>query len=484
MPLFRIFISTLLCFQLLIPLVASAENISINGHKISNLNIKSTPTRPAIGKDANLDITFKLKSKTGIAKNRIKVLINNGSAAIDPNLEQLATEEDNVEVYNVTVAIDSIQFTKATNLIKVQYLLSSINSSSVQAEMSKNFAARESNNNSGGGNGGGNGGGTGNGDDGFRQTPRLVNISVDVLNGDTMVSTEAKTLELTVDHDQRLLDEVTNDFFNANTNPVLKNLKITQIDPDTKEEIGEVTENFEFALKEESVNVENTVGNGQILRTIYTTEQNFTERQNLKFVVNLTKFYENSEVQLEDDIITIDRDTIKITAQEINGDNLDVNGPINFNLISSSKKQLNYQSDEFDLTGTFTLENGGIASISAVNFYQTGKGSTLVKPKIKGTKKIILKPNLTESNTSFSNSGGTSYLLTMPLQMTVKTTNSNLNKGGFLNSTVTKTLTIPFSIVGKTTDDLDIVLKGKFTGSPDLVFEAASPTEAEETVEE
>lgn len=473
--------------------MASAEDIAINGHSIRKLKITSDPKKPIAGVATELlTVAFTLRSRSGISTSRIKVLINNGSVSLSSNnfttFERIAVddnndnvEDENVEAYLVEIKKEGLIFLKTENLIKVQYLLSSITPNSVQAQEEKQFFIRPSNNNSGGGNsGGGSGGGNnGNGNGSFAEIPRLITLNLEVDNGETMVSNENKIFRLTIDQDQRLLDTVTSDTFNAKTNPVLKNLTITRIDPDTKKKIGKVTDDFEFSLEQGSVAVTDSVSNGQILRTIYTSNQVIRERQNLKFVINLRKFYENSGVKLEDNIVTFDKDTIKITAQEINGTNLAVDDPINFSLISSGKSKVNYQSDEFNLSGDFSLENGGIASVSTVNFYVEAKKNKLTKPKIKGSKKISIKPKLTESGTNFTNSGGSSYTLTMPLQMSISSSKANLNKGGFFDSAVTKTVTIPFSIIGKSTDNLDILLKGTFEGSPTLNFEAL-PTEASE----
>ncbi len=465
--------------------------ISLNGHSIRKVNVITDPSTVYVGKSSDLTIKFVLRSKTGISKTRVKLFVNNGSVSLSGNvleLENITDDtdlEENVETYAGTISLKDFTFGRTTNEIKLQYLLSSITSNSVLAQAGKSKTAISSGNNGGNGNGGsgGNGsGGGGNNGGSFSIAPRLVSIFIEAIdftdnsNGtvinEPVVSTEEQFLKLTVDHDQRILDVVNGDTFNAATNPVLKNLKIYKIDPNNKKDKEEISADFVFSLAEASTKISSTstTANGQpLLETVYLSNGKFLkERQNLQFVIDLDNFYARSGVKLEDNLITTDRDTIKIKAQELEITDSSLTEPINFSATSSSKKKITYTASSV-LGGSFSSSNGTPSTVDSVDFFLTTKGKKAT-PKIQGKNKnhnLALK--VFDTNGSSSVSSGN---FTIPVSFSVSESNGQFKSGGFYDPALDKKFKIPFSITTKTADDLDLILFGTFNESVNAIFDA------------
>lgn len=466
--------------------------ISLNGHSIRKVNVITDPDTVYVGKSSDLTIKFVLRSKTGISKTRVKLFVNNGSVSLSGNvleLENITDDtdlEENVETYAGTISLKDFTFGRTTNEIKLQYLLSSITPNSVLAQAGKSKTAISSGNNGGnsnggsGGNGGGGTGGTNNGS--FSIAPRLVSIFVEAIdftdnsNGtvinEPVVSTNEQSIRLTVNHDQRLLDTVNGDTFNAATNPVLKNLKIYKIDPNNKKDKEEISDSFVFSLEEASTKISSsaTTKNGQpLLETVYLSNGKvLKERQNLQFVIDLDNFYARSGVKLESNLITTDRDTIKIKAQELEITDSSLTEPINFSASSSSKKKTIYTANSV-LSGSFSSSNGTPSTVDSVDFFLTTKGKKTT-PKIQGKNKnhnLALKVFDTNGSSSVSSSS-----FTIPVSFSVSGSNSQFKSGGFYDSTLDKKFKIPFSITTKTADDLDLILFGTFNESVNAIFDA------------
>lgn len=467
--------------------------ISLNGHSIRKVNVITDPSTVYVGKASDLTIKFVLRSKTGISKTRIKLFVNNGSVSLSGNvleLENITDDqdiEDNVETYNATISLQDFTFGRTTNEIKLQYLLSSITPNSVLAQAGKSKAAISSGNNNGGNGSGGTGsngsggsGGTNNGS--FTIAPRLVSIFVEAVNftdnsngtviNEPVVSTDEQSIRLTVNHDQRLLDVVNGDTFNATTNPVLKNLKIYKIDPNNKKDKEEISDSFVFSLEEASTKITSsaTTKNGQpLLETVYLSNGKLLkERQNLQFVIDLDNFYARSGVKLETNLITTDRDTIKIKAQELEITDSSLTEPINFSASSSTKKKTTYTGSSV-LSGSFNSSNGTPSTVDSVDFFLTTKGKKTT-PKIQGKNKNHNLPlKVFDTNGSSSVSSST---FTIPVNFSVTGTNGQFKSGGFYDPALDKKFKIPFSITTKTADDLDLILFGTFNESVNAIFDS------------
>ncbi len=485
---FPIILISVICFLLGLKAFSLENPISINGHSIKQLSINTDPDTPTVGEDIDVfELNFTLRSKTGVSKSRIKVFINNIPLSISSNeitLVKVENSDEDVEVYDVEIKLGGIILPRSNNEIIVQYLLSSISPTSIQAQASVAKGAKGGNNNGNGSGGNVPGTGTGNGNLGngvsLVQAPRLItmileNVSLDS-NGDSTVindptvSTELQYFRLTIDHDQRLLDVVTEDTYNAATNPVIKRLKIYRIDPNNKNDKVEVTDSFIFSLDEESVALpSNSIIKKQILETVYISDgQLIKERQNLQFVIDLTNFYNNSGVVLESNIITSDKDTIKIKAQELEITDANLSEPINFSATSSSKKKITYTGNSV-LSGSFSSSNGTLSTVDSVDFFLTENGKKKT-PKIQGKSKnhnLPLKVFDTNGSSTVTNS-----TFSIPVSFSVSGSNRQFQSGGFYDPTLPKFFKIPFSITTKTTDDLDLILFGTFKESVNAIFDA------------
>lgn len=467
---------------------SAAEPISKNGHSIRKLTLETDPQHPVANEDVNLTIKFILRSRTGISRTRVKLFINNGSETLSgenftltPNTD-IENDDEKLEIYDGEITIKNSNFSRASNEFKLQYLLSSITPSSVLAQASVSKSIRGGSNNSGNGNGGNGGGGAnGNNGNGFSVDPRLVSMFIEAVdftenaNGTVIntpvVSTNEQFFRLTVQQDQRLLDTVTEDTFNAFTNPVLKNLKIYKIDPNNPNEKIDITNGFTFSLEEESVSTTGTSSSDDqpLLETVYLSNgMVLKERQNLRFVIDLDNFYARSGVILEDNLITSDRDTIKIKAQESEVTDISLSEPITFNVSSSTKKNLTYTSNTVNLTGSFFSDNGSPSTIESVDFYLTKKGNKKT-PKISAKKNHNLALKVFDTNGS---STVTSSNFTVPVSFNVTGSNGRFKSGGFYDPTRLKNFKIPFSITAKTDDDLDFILTGTLDQDSNAVFNA------------
>lgn len=483
----RILISVVLFALCLYGLkVYSADPITTTGHSIKQLKVVTQPKAPRVGNTVDsLTLTFKLKSTTGISKNRIKVLVNDQALSIDGTNITLTKSTDNddedVDVYNVEIKLLGLTFSQTSNEIKVQYLLSSISPETIKAQNSITLVIQSSGN-SGSGNGGsgsGNGGsgsGSGGNNGGVHQAPRLITMLAEVVNGDGAVSSTAQNIRLTIDHDQRLLDIVTEDGFNPKTNIALKKLKITKVDPNDTDDKTDVSDDFVFNLETESVKIDSAAvsKNGQMLRTIYISNGVIlNEIAKLKFKIDLTQFYTNSGLDLEDDLITIAKDNILIegdTAENFAQPSLD--DPIVFTLTKTKNGKVTYTSNTTDLRASFTNDNGGIASIRSTKFIRTNSSGSQIKPSILGkNKNHKLRLNINNGSPSVTQIGnGNTSTVTVPVTFTINSTKKELKSGGFFDSTSNKTITIPFMFIGKTTDNLDVLLENTYSEASAVIF--------------
>lgn len=471
---------------------------AINGHKITGLKITTSPEKPTKNVAADyLDLKFKLKSSTGISKERFQVKINSTELKLtnlvddkenNENhfyIDRDAYEDDTVngkEFADIYIRIPEVNFSKITNNLEILYLLTSLSEDPPQAYKSKNISAsanpdEKSSNNSGGSNDSGNDGST----DTVEITPRLLRISATVVNGDYMVSTVPKKIRLTAYHDTRIIAKVDENGYNAFTNPIITNLRIYTKSPGEKGKGDRIEDQFAFSLETNGDSIDSDLypSISNEAKTVFVSNgKTLTNGQILTFKVFMKKFTENSGVTVEDDIIMNSRDKIEITAQEFDFNTASLNisdSPIVFNITETRKNKYYYDSEIFNITGTF---NGteSMGTIESVEFKRKINGNTK-KPKLKNSNNTAKKLSATATvNGTPSVAGDVSngFTLTIPAQLTVKGTEKSLRNKGFYSSSVAKETIIPIVVSAKTANGLALEVEGTLDLNKTLNFEDPS----------
>lgn len=451
-------------------------------HKIKNLKAPYTDGKPLKGESVGVDISFTLQSSSGIEKNRIKVTLNGENKDLtnaDFNIDYDNGEViDGIEIADIDITISQMVFPKIENNLEVLYLVSALSTEPPLARKSVTKKASFNGNNddsSGGDSDDGDGGGNGSSSS---VTPELFRLEVEEVNGTGMVSETEKQFRIELHHDERILGKVTQNGFNMDSSPIFKNLKIISQNPNDKSDQTEIQDQFEFSLEGNgsvsSSEYSETISNE--LKTLYISNgKTITEWQNLIFKLNLKKFANKTEVDLEDNVIMKDKVTIEIGAEEVEFDSLSIaDSSIDFDITDSKKKKYFFDSEEFNITGVFTSSEN-ISSIRDVEYFEQQTKKKKSKPKIKNSEKPKKKIKVSgENGNSLSvSSSGASHTLTLPTILSLKSSISSLSKKGFYDSSIAKSLTIPVVAIVKTSNGLDLIVNGDITDiDKTLIFEA------------
>lgn len=473
----KLHLTSLIILSLFI--IGSYAVSALNGHSITNLQVDVVPKRPKINNPVtSLSAEFKLKSASGIDTNRIKIFINNGAIqAVADDFEITETiDEKNVRI-KYTPSVD-LAFTREENEFRVEYWLTRVNDNPPQASAAVTIFGRETNNSGGGSGGGGSGGGSGgggtNGDtgNGVVQISRVLYLDVeDTSNGDTgFVSETAKQLKLIVEHDENYISFVDEDFFNANTDTVLKNLKIFSIVDDVK---TNVTDQFEFTLFNGSINSDRD----GYLETTYISDPIIIDTAvTLQFKVDVTSFLEKSETKIPANTVTKANASIDITPIQIDLEDLSIDeNTVSFTTINSNRNNISLQSQAINISGSFDSANHVVDSVSAVSFRDVNDNDKVIKSKIKYKKKASVNISPGASSDPVINlDNGDTYSISIPTEIFINTARSTFSGGSknpLLDTSKQKTVFTPIVIEAFNANGLELELKGTLEEDKDIEFD-------------
>ncbi len=451
------------------------------GHSITSLNIKTSPATPVVGEAVDtLTIKFNLLAQSGIDASRIKIFFGNGTSAfatsardftITPNINHPDTRAA------VTYRTEGVTFSETSTKVKVAYCLTSFNCSDPLTTASINKAANgSSTGGSGSGStGGGTNGSTSNGS--VTQVPHVFYLDIDeVTNGDSgVVSLEPKQFRLTIEHDKNYLDAVTEDSFNADTNPILSNLIITSTNTYTAEKT-KVTDDYSFSL--DAASIESTARAGFLITTYISDSKIIKTGQKLKFNVNLEKnFFEKFDINVTNGAIVKDHAFITIKPLTGTMSNIAIDpSSISFSNNGKSKGKTNYVSETVNINADLDSDDTA-STVSSVDFFRLNTNNQKIKPKlsINSNKVLNIKPSLSSEANVTTNSGVSS--VTIPVNLGASAKESVLVKQGFNDSSKTKTLKIPLTLTTNTINGLDLIFTGTLNSPVDTSFETTSTAE-------
>ncbi|MCE2928403.1 MAG: hypothetical protein LW817_02090 [Candidatus Caenarcaniphilales bacterium] len=463
----RLYILLIFGFLLINPSLADG----LSGHSIKNLSVTSDPSNLSSGDQAKLNISFRLRSTTGVDVNRIKVFAD--TTSITPatsNITLTSVSSDaNSQTYDVKILIDNLSIGDKDINLKIEYWLTRSNGNPPMASekvlLDVQSSSGNNNNGSGSNNGSGNSnGGTSNGS--VTLINKIIDISVEVFNGSTtesFVSTSPRKLLLTAKHDLNVIDYITKNNFNAATDIILSNLKIkaTNFFSGDKKQLD-----YDFSVYQDSVL---DSSNPKYLITKFITDELvFTDAEQIKFSIDLNDFIEKTQLKINGSYLASDAYTYTFKALTANLNTLAISDSnIEFNSTGLTRKSLNLASETVNFTSNIkaadSLFNGEVLEIKYQGKFNRKTRKALLQV---GKKKFTLKPSLASAASFSSATNGTN--LTLPISFTLKANQKMLQKT--FNGSTASTLTVPFFIHAKTAQDLDYRLRGLFIDSTNVLI--------------
>jgi hypothetical protein len=450
---------------------------AVTGHEISDLAVITSPKNATVGVAVKtLIINFNLKAQTGIDVGRIRLLLDNGTPGFVVSASDFTVTEDESKPdtkASISYVTEDVTFVQASTNIKVIYCLTSTNCNDVLASASINKLA--SGTSSGGTGGGNSGGGTNNGDNGstgVTQIPKVFYLDLDeVSNGDEgLVSTQTKQFKLTVTHNTQYLDKVTQANFNANTNPILSNLKITSINTLTGDKT-KVTADYDFTLN--GASIDSSERPGFAVTKYISNSSAIKEAQKLGFEIDLQSYFDKFSIVISNGaIVTADK---SITIEALSGTLSDavVNpSALSFSNTGTSKGISDYSSNLVNIEANLVSDSDP-DTVSTVEFFRLNKAKAKIKPKlsINSKKLLTIRPSIPSGSSATISSNGNSFTISIPVNLATSAKEKTLIKQGFNISSKTKTLKIPMIITTKTGDDLDLIFTDTFSDTVETNFE-------------
>ena len=450
--------------------------IAAEGHSLTGLKLTISPKLPRVNQAIkSFSAVFKLKSKSGLDTNRIKVFVN--KTQIQTKSEDF-TILDTIDDETIRVEFKpsvNLAFTKTENTFKLEYWLTRVNSKNPLATQETTIFCREDTNSSGNGSGGSSGGGT---DNGSTSNGDVVQISkilyLDIEDTSTQdtdqVSKAPKRFRLTVEHDENYVSFVDKNFFNASKDIVLRNLSIVSEKNEEKTSLKNI---LNFSLEKGSITSSQRTG---YLITQYISDPiTIDETQLLRFKVDLTKYLNRYEVDIPDTVIPISSTKIQIKPIQIDLKNIILsNSSLLFSKTEILRNNFVYKTQDLNLKAKFTSTNHTVASTTEVSFETLNSQGKTIKPRIRYKKQINLPVNpsgLDEPVITLFN--GSTFDIDLPFNIILNANKTNFRgeKNPLINSAKKKTLFLPIVIKSKSSQNLDMELKGTLSNGYTMEFE-------------
>ncbi len=451
--------------------------IAAEGHSITGLSLTISPKLPRVNQAVkSFSAVFKLKSKSGLDTNRIKVFVN--KTQIQTKSEDftiLDTIDDETIRVEFKPSVD-LAFTKTENTFKLEYWLTRVNSKNPLATKETTIYCRE-NTSSGGdsGSGSGTGGGTDNGSTSNGDVVQInkilyLNIEDTSTQDIAQVSKTPKQLRLIVEHDENYVSFVDKKFFNPSKDVVLKYLTISA---ERDGEKVDITDELEFDLENGSTTSSERTG---YLITKYISDPKIIEdKMTLRFKVDLTNYLDKYDVSIPE--TTIPKASTKIDIQPIQIELEDIDleqNLLSFSKTASTRNNFIYKTQDLNLKAKFTSANHTVSSTTEVGFETLNSQGKTIKPKIKYKKQISLpidpsgldEPVITVFN-------GSTYNLDLPFNIILNANKANFRgtNNALTNPLKPKTLFLPILINSKSSQNLEMEIKGTLTDDYSMEFE-------------
>lgn len=471
-------------------------------HSIKKLTFATKPKKVKATLPFDISVSFTLNTETGIQTNRLRASINGNNVGSPSDFEIEVISPTKAKV-TFTREAQTISDVSATNKFKVSYFLTSDSNSKLLATSTTSFlslaAPAVSNPNP----------------DPTTPDPTtpdpttpdpidvvvdtrrfIVQLSVEEINEEVVVeepvieepseeepaapeedtattaviaetefvSLEPKQFRLTIDHDKEFIPGEQLDFFDTSSSVLLNALKITRINREGIEE--DASTEFIFDLENSS---QTSPDDNSLFRTKFLSQELvLKEIQKLRFKINLKKFLNNVNVSILDNFVFKDKDSISIDAVELTVTNSSLeSGDLLYEPLGDTNlKKLNLLTAPLNLGGSFVAAAAPSNDFQVINFFRELDTKT-DKANLKfgqGSKAKLLTSGV-GSSLQIAPGAGTNFSFTLPVQFRLDQSRSAILKKRGILDLGAKTVNLPFEIITKDVNDLDVKLTGKVSSS-------------------
>ena len=432
---------------------------------ISSLKAKETGFT-SFDKSFDLTLTFKLRSVSGFARSRLDVKIGDlaftdtPSSGIGEDFDIQISEADS-NLADVTIKLKDIQI--ASNALAKGTVNYYLTEARTNALVSQDFTFKLSSTDSNSG-GSGNDGSSNNG-----KTPeeiatekfntkladekQLVVIKVEDANkvASEQVSAIPKTFLINIYHDSDLIPGVEKDLFDPTKTPLVKALKVFRLKDSVRTEI---TDELSFIP---TVDTAASTASGKNLTVLKTSELTIKDIQQLQFKIDMANFLNSNsssavipEKAIKDDRWDLDIGGIPLEAADIQSS---ISSLIFLPVLDSDPSRFNLiAKDTIPLTVRLSTDLNLINNIRKIDFTQAGfRYKTL---KANGIFLFDAKPSVNQASI---NSGNLNFTVDMTLD---SERNALISKREIYQKNVAKTLELPFNVIIKDSNGLDVDING------------------------
>ncbi|MFM7458274.1 MAG: hypothetical protein ACKO3R_06410 [bacterium] len=429
-------------------------------YTISSLKAKETGFT-SFDKTFDLTLTFKLRSKSGFARSRLDVKIGDltftdtSSSGVDEDFDIQISEADS-NLADVTIKLKDVQI--ASNALAKGIVNYYLTEARTNALVSQDFTFKLSGTDSNSG-----------GSDNNGKTPeeiatekfntklankkQLVVIKVkdmsEVASG--QVSTTPKTFLINIYHDSDLIPGVEKDLFDPTKAPLVKALKVFRLKDSVRTEI---TDELSFTP---TVDTTASTALGKNLTVLETSELTVKDIQQLQFKIDMTNFLNSNssnavipEGAIKDDRWDLDIDGIPVEASDIQSS---VNSLIFLPVLDSDPLRFSLiTKDTIPVTAKVSNALNLTDDIRKIDFTQAGFSYKTLKAK-----GIFLFDAKSSASEASVNSGNLNFTVNMTLD---RERNALISKREIYQKNVARTLELPFNVITKDSNGLDVNISG------------------------
>ena len=434
-------------------------------YTISSLKAKETGFT-SFDKTFDLTLTFKLRSVSGFTRSRLDVKIEDltftdtSSSGVDEDFDIQISEADS-NLADVTIKLKDIQI--ASNALAKGTVNYYLTEARTNALVSQNFTFKLSStdSNSGGSanDGSGNGGktpeevATEKFNTKLADKKQLVVIKVQDASelASEQVSTTPKTFLINIYHDSDLIPGVEKDLFDPTKAPLVKALKVFRLKDAVRTEI---TDELSFTP---TVDTASSTASGKNLTILETSELTLKDIQQLQFKIDMTNFLNSNssnavipEDATKDDRWDLDIGGIPVTATDIQSSVSSLvflpvldSDPLSFNLIAK---------DTIPVTAKVSNALNLMGDIRKIDFTRAGFSYKTLKAN-----GIFLFDAESSASEASLNSGNLNLTVNMTLD---RERNALISKREIYQKNVARTLELPFNVITKDSNGLDVDISG------------------------
>jgi hypothetical protein len=396
-------------------------------------------------KTFDLTLTFKLRSVSGFTRSRLDVEIGDltftdtSSSGVDEDFDIQISEADS-NLADITIRLKDIQI--ASNALAkgtVNYYLTEARTNAlVSQDFSFKLSSADSNEKF---------------NTKLADKKQLVVIKAEDSSelASKQVSATPKAFLINIYHDSDLIPGVEKDLFDPTKAPLVKALKVFRLKDSVRTEI---TDELSFTP---TVDTTASTASGKNLTILETSELTIKDIQQLQFKIDMTNFLNSNssnavipEGAIKDDRWDLDIDGIPVAATDIQSSIsaliflpvLD-SDPLRFSLIAK---------DTIPVTAKVSSALNLADDIKKIDFTQAGfRYKTL---KANGLFLFDAKSSASEASV---NSGNLNFTVNMTLD---RDRNALISKREIYQKNVARTLELPFNVITKDSNGLDVDING------------------------